>query len=178
MLLDCTVQYSTPYISVFSNVMLLDCTVQYSTPYAQNSRCFFIGDLNLDFSRWQNPEAGHIRMVECVKTEIETQGYCQVIRGMTRFWPGQQDSHVDHCWTNVPGLVLSHSNEVWSSSDHNLIGVMLRTKERAENSYEITGRDWKSMNVARYRESVKNINWTEFYSSKDINIKNSIFIEN
>ena len=149
----------------------------WSAAAAQNSRCFFIGDLNLDFSRWQNPEAGHTRMVERVKTEMETQGFCQVIRGMTRFWPGQQDSQVDQCWTNVPGLVLSHSNEVWSSSDHNLIGVMLRTKERAENSQEITGRDWKSMDVARYRESVKDIDWSEFYSSNDINVKNSIFTE-
>ena len=69
---------------------------------ADNSRCFFIGDLNLDYSRWEMPEAGHVKMVNKVKSEIETQGLCQVIKGMTRFWPGQPPSQVDHCWTNSP----------------------------------------------------------------------------
>ena len=132
---------------------------------AQNKHCFLIGDLNLDFSKWQNPEAGQVRIVERVKTEIETQGYCQVIKGMTRFWPGVPDSQVNHCWTNPPGLILSHSNETWSSN-HNLIGVMLRTKDRVETQQEFQGKDWKAMDLQRFRDSVKNIDWEKILQAE------------
>ena len=152
-------------------------TVEGWSAAAKFERCFFLGDLNLDYSRWQTPEAGHARMVERVKTSIETQGFYQVITGMTRFWPGQPPSQVDHCWTNSPGLVMSHSNETWSVSDHNLIGVFIRTKNRVEKNQEIQGRDWKAMNVKSYIDSVKNIDWENFYEIKDVNILNSMFIE-
>ena len=136
-----------------------------------------IGDLNLDFRKWSNPEPGHARMVDRLKSLIETQGFCQIIRGMTRCWPGQPDSQVDHCWTNAPWMVLSHSNEVWSTSDHDLIGVMLCTKERMETNHEIQGRDWKQMDVDRYRNSVKKIDWSDFYLEKYVIILSNMFTE-
>ena len=45
-----------------------------------------IGDVNLDFQRWEDPEQGLENMVNLVKDEITTKGFCQVIRGPTRFW--------------------------------------------------------------------------------------------
>ena len=145
---------------------------------ARGNRCFFIGDLNLDYSRWQQPEAGHTRMVDKIKTEIETLGFFQIIRGMTRFWPHQPPSQLDHCWTNAPGLVLSHSNETWSSSDHNLIGVMIRTRDRKESCNETKGRQWKKMNVDRFKQRIKDIVWTDFLENRNINELNEMFVNN
>ena len=145
---------------------------------AREKRCFLIGDLNLDYSRWLQPEAGHSRMVDRVKTEIETLGFCQIVRGMTRFWPGQPPSQLDHCWTNSPGLVMSHSNETWSSSDHNLIGVMVRTRDRVEADHESWGRQWKQLDVQRFKRKFRELDWMDFYQCRNINELNEKFVEN
>ena len=51
---------------------------------ARNKDVLVIGDVNLDFRRWQDPDSGHIRMVEKVKRDIETLGFHQQVEGVTR----------------------------------------------------------------------------------------------
>ena len=51
-----------------------EATVRGWVMAAKEERCFLIGDINLDYSRWLQPEQGHVRM-NSVKTEIETQGF-------------------------------------------------------------------------------------------------------
>ena len=65
-----------------------------------------MGDVNLDFIKWINPEPGVAKMVEKVKNEIETLGFQQMIHGTTRTWKDQPDSNLDHVWMNNPGRLI------------------------------------------------------------------------
>ena len=96
----------------------------------KNSRCFFIGDTNLDYLKWLNPDAGHRNMVNKVKTDIETLGYYQLISKFTRCWFGQPESLVDQIWTNSPGLVMDHFNLANSFSDHQYYWRLYQDKEQ------------------------------------------------
>ena len=143
---------------------------------AKNTKCILIGDLNLDYTRWANPDFRTKKMVQDTKDQIETQGFCQMIKNVTRSWPGQPSSLVDHLWTNSPGSIISTMNVVRAASDHNHISATIRTKDRTEYAHEITIRDRKNMSLNEYRDKLKSLDWTEFYSSEDINKLNDIFV--
>ena len=74
------------------------------------STCYIIGDLNLDFRRWNSPDQLHKNMVEDAKQYLEVNGFQQYIMGITRSWPGQADSTIDHFWSNSPDKIVNTSN--------------------------------------------------------------------
>ena len=62
-----------------------------------------LGDVNLDYVKWSQPEAAQTRMVDKIKNEVETLGFHQMVEKITRSWKGVPDSLIDHCWMNYPG---------------------------------------------------------------------------
>ena len=95
----------------------------------RTNRCFILGDINLDFNRWSNPEQHLDNMVEVTKEVIEMSGFEQLITGITRQWRGQEDSLPEIFWTNCGHHVVCHFNESRGSSDHNVIGVDISVKQ-------------------------------------------------
>ena len=57
-----------------------------------NPNCVIVGDTNLDFNNWNSPDHNVARMTERTKKEIETKCFTQLVRTVTRSWPGQVDS--------------------------------------------------------------------------------------
>ena len=72
---------------------------------------------------------------------------------------------------------MTTSNPVRASSDHKHISAVLRTKDRLEQAHESTRRDRKGMDLERYRLRIKNLDWTDFYKSSDINMLNDMFVD-
>ena len=132
---------------------------------ARGNKCILIGDLNLDYAKWNNQEYRHKKLVQITKDEMETLGFCQLVNTMTRFWPGCPPSLVDHIWTNAPGCIMSSTNSVRSASDHNMLTVTVRTKDRQEQEHDMTRRDRRHMDMESYKRRIKNIDWTEFFSN-------------
>ena len=142
---------------------------------AQDPLCTVMGDLNLDFLTWQDPEPSHLNMTTRTKDEIETRGFTQIIRGPTRTWRHQRDTLLDHCWVSKPDRVISWENTPRGRSDHNLISVTLRTKDKVINNQEVKKRHWKSFDPETFRDKIKTIDWGDFYNHDNIDILNSIF---
>ena len=67
---------------------------------------------------------------------------------------------------------MSTANTVRSFSDHNMISMIIRTRDRKEQCQEALRRDRSKMNVERYLMKIKNIDWKELFDSTDINIIN------
>ena len=135
-----------------------------------------MGDLNLDYLKWTAPTGLHAKMIDRVKIDIETEGFFQVVEGFTRSWNNQPDTLIDHCWLNVPAKVIYHRNLVRASSDHNMILVSLRTKDRVEDNHDIIKRQRKNWDPALYKEEVRKIEWSELYKSKDIDFINNFIV--
>ena len=95
----------------------------------RNTNCIVLGDMNLDFLKWHDPDQFHEEMVDLVQRRIELEGFSQIITGHTRSWPGQADSLLDHIWVNCPNRVVSHQNVVNGASDHNVVEVIVAGKD-------------------------------------------------
>ena len=134
-----------------------------------------IGDLNLDHQTWEDPTPDHRIMVDIVKNEIETTGFSQMIKGITRCWPHQRDSLVDHLWTDIPENIISTRNFVRSRSDHNVIAGNIRIKGIERGIQEIIKRKTVNFNLERYRDKLKSIHWEEILEMKDLERANLWF---
>ena len=92
---------------------------------------------------------------------METEGFHQLVKGNTRTWRGQQDSLLDHVWSNRSEMVLSTTNIRRGASDHNETGVSIRLKGKEGDILERYTRKRKDFNLVRYREKLKSCHWEE-----------------
>ena len=133
---------------------------------ARDAACVIIGYINLE----QNVS----KMVERTKLEVETLGFSQLVRTFTRTWVDQDDSCIDHIWTNCHERVVNHMNTVRDGSDHNVIAIMMRMKDRVICRQEIMKRMRKNMNPLRAQQSMRNVDWSDLFKSNNVNIVNNI----
>ena len=87
-----------------------------------------LGDFNLDYQKWATLDPHHVQLVEATKNTLETNGFSQLLDGITRTWPGQADSTIDHIWSNNTQRIICTKNEVRASGDHNYITAIIRIK--------------------------------------------------
>ena len=73
-------------------------------------------------------------MVENTKLDIETSGFFQLVEGQTRSWTNQDDSCLDHVWTNYPGKVIKIRNVVRAISDHNVVELQIRIRGKISDT--------------------------------------------
>ena len=92
--------------------------------------CHIIGDVNLDFIKWNTPDHSQLQMITDSKNTLEASGFYQLVKEVTRSWPGQVDSLIDHFWTNEPSKVLSVTNLVRAVGDHNVITATVRNQRQ------------------------------------------------
>ena len=133
-----------------------------------NPNCILLGDLNLDFFRWQNQVQHHIRMTEMIQDEIETIGFVQLLNSHTRTGVNQADSLIDHVWTNKSDRILRYFNEIRGDSDHNLIGVEISKKDIKLGGFTVRKRSWNKFNKERFIKTVRDMDWTDVL--EDFNI--------
>ena len=57
--------------------------VQWKSAAARSHACVLTGDINLDYMRWNLPEAGHVDMVEDTRMEMEPEHFHQIVEGPT-----------------------------------------------------------------------------------------------
>ena len=136
-----------------------------------------IGDINLDFARWGNPDTRIEKLVEKVKLEVETLNFNQIVESFTRSWNSQPDSLLDHIWMNSPSRLIYYRNVVRTFSDHNVLIVSYRTKDKNQDKHDIVQRDRRKYDPQKYSEKIANIDWEDFFDSTDIEKINSMFEE-
>ena len=122
---------------------------------SRNQDVVVLGNTNLDYSRWDNPDPALQKMVDKVKLEVKTLGYHQLVQGITRTWPGQPDSALDQVWTNNPGRIVYVQNLVRSFSDHNLIILSVRLKDRVVDRHDLKMRDMRNWDVVKYNSEIE-----------------------
>ena len=142
---------------------------------ARNTDCFVIGDTNVNMNQWNNPDADAIAVTDILKNEIVTEGFCQTVRGDTRFWPHTRNSMIDQCWTNCPLKVISSRNIVRATSDHNVIEIKIRMKGMNKVSNEILSRNYKNMDAKKYSRRMEEVDWTDVLAESNLNIAYDIF---
>ena len=142
---------------------------------SKDRNCIVLGDINLDFLKWNCPDSSQEEMIHLTQQEIESAGFTQVIDKITRSQINQNDSLIDHVWVNHPGRLLSHVNLVRENSDHNVIGANVTLKEIKTGGNNIIKRRWKNFRESRFIEKLKLIDWEPLYSETDPELANTLF---
>ena len=143
---------------------------------SRDSCCNVIGDVNLDFQRWEDPVQKHADMVTATKTTMEMQGLSQLVSGITRSWPGQSDSTIDHFWTNASDRIISCTNEVKAAGDHNYIAATIRIKGQDDRRLETKSRSYKHFDPISFNALLSQYEWEEIYEIDNADLA-SDFVE-
>ena len=145
----------------------------------QNQRdVVVLGDFNIDYKKWTQPEQCHLQLVNGVKDKIETLGYTQMVRGPTRFWRDTIPSLIDMVWMNCPTKMIHCKNIPRPVADHNLVEVLLRLKGNPKVKMEALRRKWKKLDVDLFRNEIEEIDWEKIYSIKDADLAYNFLEEN
>ena len=141
----------------------------------RNCSCIVIGDMNLDYLRWANPEQHLIQMVEYTQDIVEIAGFTQLIQNYTRSWRNQADSLLDHVWSNCDNKIVRHFNEKRGDSDHNVVGVDVSCSEIKSGGFNVKKRRWKNFKKETFQKLVKDTNWNDILEEVNTDIANSMF---
>ena len=142
---------------------------------SKNRNCLVIGDLNLDYLKWNSPDYHQEEMTNLIQQQIESIGYIQVIDTMTRAWENQTESLIDHVWLNCPRRLHSHLNTLRTISDHNIVGANISLRDIKTGGHNILRRKWKKFRPSRYIEKLKQIDWATLYSETNPDTANTMF---
>ena len=141
---------------------------------SRNTNCIVIGDLNLDHLRWSNPPQHHEKMVNLLKDNIETSGFVQLVEGWTRTWQNQEDSLLDHIWSNCDARTVKVVNESRGASDHNLVGIQVSLKDLKLGGQNQIKRVWKDYDEKRCISKFRNTVWSDILLEADLDVVNTM----
>ena len=71
--------------------------------------------------------------------------------------------------------MLNSQNIVNGTTDHNIIELMIKLKGKINTPVEVQRRSLKNWDLERYKEKIKNINWTKLYQQSDISLAYNVF---
>ena len=145
---------------------------------SRGQRVVVIGDLNLDFLRWANPEPHLVQMVDSLKEKIETIGFQQLITEFTRTWNQQADSALDHIWTNCQERTLRTWNLPRTSSDHNIIGIDISLRDIKLGGHNIVKIVWKNFVPESFLSDLKTLDWSKILELDNVDLANSLLEDN
>ena len=129
---------------------------------------------NLDFLRFS--DGGHLQpLIDLMIERIYPHGVQQCVKAATHSWPGQQDSCIDHIYTNTPDKLTKAEVGIRGSSDHKLIIATRLSKSIKENIRYCKKRSYKNFSEEKFLNEVEKISWWEVYASEDVDAAVDIF---
>ena len=135
-----------------------------------SSECHVLGDMNLNFLEYNKPNIPHnsqsykLRsLINLLIERILPLGAVQCVTGPTRFYPGCEESGLDHYYTTDPQKLSNIQTITNGASDHKMILGIRSSARTARHDRIIKKRSYKNFNNALFVEAVRNISWWEVY---------------
>ena len=139
----------------------------------RNRKSILIGDLNLDYLKWELPDPKQITMIEDMKDILESRGYVQLVKSYTRSRRGNADTLLDHIWTSCQERILKIYNIKTGASDHNVIGTDISLKDIKLAGHNQVKRCWKNFDPLRFTTKLRTYNWNSILQMTNVNLANS-----
>ena len=149
---------------------------QWERALSENKEVVVAGDINIDSLKWMrddlppNDSTYKLKaLIEILFEKIIPHGVSQQVTVPTHSWPGQQNSCLDHLYTNQPDK-LSEVSVHAHGSDHKLLSVVRYAKSIKRNVRYIRKRCFKGFDTAGFKAAIKAIKWYEVYCLTDVNV--------
>ena len=121
---------------------------------------FLIGDFNIDVKKKFDPVTK-----ELIQT-MNSYGLKQFIEGVTRY--GKNNSCIDLIFSNTEYISNSGILNL-NYSDHQAVFVTKKKSKSEKNKFEFTGRSYKNYNIDVFQDSLRELDWVEFFGIDDPN---------
>ena len=132
--------------------------------------CVVMGDFNLDFLNFHCNQNSRLQpLVDELYSRIVPHGVKQCVVGATRQGRvGQEDSGLDHLWTNNPGK-MSQVYTKYNGSDHKVIMGVRYNKLIKNRTRYVKKRSYKNFNEAVFLDKIRSTSWWDVYQTVDVN---------
>ena len=87
----------------------------------------------------------------------------------TRTWPGQNDSGLDHIYSNRPEKLSDVHSEFQGGSDHRLLKIVRFSKSLKRSARYVRKRCYKNFNTEEFLQAVRQLSWYDLYLCEDVN---------
>lgn len=151
---------------------------QWKSALSGNKHCVLMGDVNLDYTRWDSSDYLHQKMIDSVKDNIVTLGATQSVDKVTRSSRTGRDSLLDHAWTNCPEYVSKVLVTDKSTSDHRLVILELSGTSQVSGDKYTRKRDMSRFEGTLFRQELDKLDWSDLYSTNSVSVAVSILTEN
>ena len=148
---------------------------QWESAIATDQEIHVLGDMNLNYLDIQNqsipPNSHSARLrplVHALLDRVVPHGFSQLITDVTRVWPGQESSLLDHHWTNKPEKISSTHAFYQGGSDHKMIFSVRHTKQIISKPRIIKKRCFKNFKPGDFIAAVQGISWYDVYMTEDV----------
>ena len=156
---------------------------QWERALSEDKEVVVTGDINIDSMKWMrddlpsNDSTHKLKALTQILFErIIPHGVSQQVTVPTHSWPGQQDSCLDHLYTNQPDK-LSEVTLHAHGSDHKLLHVVRYAESIKKNVRYIRKRCFKGFDTTGFKAAVKEIKWYEVYCLTDVNVAVHVLTE-
>ena len=141
---------------------------------SEDKEVIVTGDINIDSLKWCKddlPPTDSIHrlrpLIDLLFEKIIPHGVSQHVTVATHSWPGQQDSCLDHLYTNKPDKLSDVTAHVNGGSDHRVLHVVRYAKSMKRNVRYIRKRCFKKFDESGFKEDIKQLKWFEVYTCTD-----------
>ena len=143
---------------------------------------YCMDDVNIDFLTWTKTDLDLQHRTVKVKgliielfDRILSRGVKQLITTFTHSWPGQENSGLDHFFTNAPAKISSVHVQNEGHSDHKIIHAIRVARMIKSNARYVKKRSYKHFNEKSFIEDVRKASWWSVYRCEDANEAAEIF---
>jgi hypothetical protein len=157
---------------------------QWERALKEGKEVITMGDFNLDWPTCidQQPAPGTKayrtrHLAEQLAIRILSRGVTQLVRGVTRSWPGQEDSCLDLIFTNKPEKT-SEVETSTTTSDHKYIQMTRYSKIIKTAPRYIVKRSYKEFDENVFLSEARKLSWLPLYLCEDVNTAAAIFQDN
>ena len=133
-------------------------------------------DANIDFLKWTRDDLPSSDstyklkpLIEKLFNKIIPHGVSQLVRTPTRTWPGQNDSGLDHIYSNKPEKLSEVQSEYIGGSDHKLLRIVRFSKSLKQSVRYVKKRCFKSFKPEEFIRAVRELSWYDLYMCQDVN---------
>ena len=131
-------------------------------------KCTLLGDCNFDYWKVETQHQRNCAKIrDMVLEKMIPKGYVQCVEGDTRY-QGNQQSCLDHLYTNCGGFVETVWNIPFSGYDHNLIGARHRLQTPVFHQQKIIMRKLSNLDSEEFHEMFWNLDHQDFLREKDV----------
>ena len=108
-------------------------------------------------------------LIDALFAQIFPHGVTQLVTVPTRMWSGQQESGLDHLYTNRPDKISEVYAEYTGGSDHKIIKITRYSKSIQKHVRYVRKRCYKEFDEEEFCKRVKELTWYDVYMCEDAN---------